>query len=288
MVGEEFIQRWVRRVRHQVPDGVAVFLVGSYARGDAGPHSDVDLDVLVAEGPRNEWPTWFDVDGGRLVCVSVWIRDVATWLASQQESQGWAFGLASVETVRLCWVADESWRARLERSQLAHPPGEPELDHLVGDLGKVANAWHRGDELGLRLAAQDLARSCPSLLWPLNPHPPVGSRHAALRAALDSLWFRPATTTTCWSAWVLPAGRPALRRSIPPPVTWPQASSSCCSHTRAGSARCCPGRWRRPSPMAAYAGTSPNWSGTHPGTTSDHYESMRVGWRRRPHRLAFP
>jgi hypothetical protein len=90
-----------------------------------------------------------------------------------------------VETVRLCWVADDSWRARLERSQLAHPPGEPELDHLVGDLGKVANAWRRGDELGLRVAAQDLARSCPSLLQPLNPHPPVGSRHAALLAALD-------------------------------------------------------------------------------------------------------
>jgi hypothetical protein len=77
MVGEEFIQRWVRRVRHQVPDGVAVFLVGSYARGDGGPYSDVDLDVLVAEGPRNEWPTWFEVEEHRLVCVSVWIRDVA-------------------------------------------------------------------------------------------------------------------------------------------------------------------------------------------------------------------
>ena len=85
----------------------------------------------------------------------------------------------------MCWAADESWRARLERSQLAHPPGELELDHLVGDLAKVANAYRRGDELGLRLAAQDLARSCPALLQPLNPHPPVGSRHAALLAALD-------------------------------------------------------------------------------------------------------
>jgi hypothetical protein len=185
MVGEEFLQRWVRRVRHEVPDGVAVFLVGSYARGDAGPHSDVDLDVVVADGPRNEWPTWLDVEEHRLVCVSVWIRDVGTWLANQQEPQGWAFGLPAVEPVRLCWVADESWRARLERSQLAYPPGKPELDHLVGDLAKVANAWRRGDELGLRLAAQDLARSCPALLQPLNPHPLIGSRQAALLAALD-------------------------------------------------------------------------------------------------------
>jgi predicted nucleotidyltransferase len=61
----------VRRVRHEIPDAVAVFLVGSYARGDAGPHSDVDLDVLVADGPRNQWPTWLDVEEHRLVCVSV-------------------------------------------------------------------------------------------------------------------------------------------------------------------------------------------------------------------------
>jgi hypothetical protein len=282
MVGEEFIQRWVRRARREIPDGVAVFLVGSYARGDAGPYSDLDLDVLVADGPRNQWPTWLDVQGHRLVCVSVWIRDVATWLASQQEPQGWAFGLSSVETVRLCWAADDSWRARLERSQLAHPPGEPELDHLVGDLGKVANAWRRGDELGLRLAAQDLARSCPSLLQPLNPHPRLAAGTRRCLWPWTSLLFRPATTTTWWSAWGLPAGRPAPRRSMLLRVAWPQAWSSCWGRTRAGSPGCCQSRWRRPSPMAASAGTLPNSSGTHPGKTPDRYESRSVGWRRRP------
>jgi hypothetical protein len=98
-----------------------------------------------------------------------------------------------------------------------------------------------------------------------------------------SLWFRPATTTTCWSAWVLLAGRPAPRRSMAPRVAWPRAWSSCWGRTRAGSAGCCPRRWRLPSSMAAYAATSPNSSGTHPAKTSDHDESMRVGWRRRPH-----
>jgi Nucleotidyltransferase domain len=262
--------------------GVAVFLVGSYARGDAGPYSDVDLDVLVADGPRNEWPTWFDVEEHQLVCVSVWIRDVATWQASQQEPQGWAFGLPSVETVRLCWVADDSWRARLERSQLAHPPGEPELDHLVGDLGKVANAWRRGDELGLRLAAQDLARSCPSLLQPLNPHPPVGSRHAALLTALDFAVVPPGYHDDLVVCLGL-AGRPTSAEEVHAPrVASRRAWSSCWGRTRAGSPGCCPRRWRRPSPMAAYAGTWPNSSGTHPDKTPDRYESMSVGWRSRP------
>jgi hypothetical protein len=53
MVGEELVQRWVRRLRQEVPGVVAVFLSGSHVRGDAGPSSDVDFDVLVDEGPRD-------------------------------------------------------------------------------------------------------------------------------------------------------------------------------------------------------------------------------------------
>jgi hypothetical protein len=181
----ELVERCVPRVRREVPRAVAVFLVGSNVRGEAGPHSDLDFDVLVADEPRGEAPVWFEVDDDRLVCVSVWVRTVAEWIASQEEAQDWTFGLPCVALLRLCWVADDSWRARLERSRLAHPAGEPELEHFIGDLGKVANAHGRGDELGVRLAAQDLARSCPALLQPLNPERPVRTRDAALRRTLD-------------------------------------------------------------------------------------------------------
>src|SRR6266540_3160092 len=153
MVGEELIQRWVRRLRHEVPDAVAVFLGGSYVRGDAGPFSDVDFDVPVPDGPRDEWPAWLDVEGQRLVRVEVWIRDVERWLASRREPQPWAFELPSTEPLRLCWAADDSWRERLDRPQLEHPAGAPELDHFISDLGKLANAHSRGDELLAALAA---------------------------------------------------------------------------------------------------------------------------------------
>jgi predicted nucleotidyltransferase len=185
MVSAELVERCVARVRQEVPDAVAVFLAGSQVRGEAGPFSDVDFDVIVPEGPRDEYPAWFDRDGGKLVRVSLWIRDVDQWLGDEANPQSWAYWLTCTDVLRLCWVADESWRARLARSELTHPAGEPELDHFIGDLGKVANAYLAGDELALRLAAQDLARSAPSLLAPLNPGPPVGSRYAALRAALD-------------------------------------------------------------------------------------------------------
>jgi nucleotidyltransferase-like protein len=182
---EELIARWVGRLRVEVPDAVAILVGGSVLRGDAGPHSDLDFAVIVAAGPRDEWPAWFDDEGGRLVRVSVWIRDVDAWFASAEEPQEWAFGLASTDPARLCWAADDAWGTRFADGTLSFPAAPPELDHFEGESGKVANAWLAGDELALRLAAQDLARSVVSLLVPLNPGPPVRSRVEALRRLLD-------------------------------------------------------------------------------------------------------
>lgn len=155
MLSDEFISGWVERFRREVPDAVGILLGGSQLHGDAGPYSDVDFDIVVPGGPRDEWPSWLDIDGDRVVRVSTWIRD-----------------------------ADDSWRERLERPLITHPAGEPEIDHFEGEAGKVANAWHAGDELALRLAAQDLAHSVLSVLAPLNPRPPVRSRRAALSTVL--------------------------------------------------------------------------------------------------------
>jgi hypothetical protein len=179
-VDERFVRRWVERLRAEVPDAVAVFLGGSRLRGDAGPYSDVDFNVLVADGPRDEWPAWFD-DG---ICVSTWIRDIDTWRAAQREPQGWAFGLPCADRLRLYW-ADHVWRERLDVTEVRYPAAEPEIDHFEGSLGKVANAWASGDPLSLRLAGQDLARAVISLVQPLNEGPPVFSRVAALHTLLD-------------------------------------------------------------------------------------------------------
>jgi hypothetical protein len=184
VVSDEFVDRWVERLRREVPDAVAIFLGGSQLRGDAGPASDVDFDIVVADGPVDEWPSWFETVGDRLVRIDTWIRDADTWLASGDEPQSWAFYLPCADPLRLCWAADESWRQRLDRTQLVYRPGPLEIDHFPGDVGKVANAWHRHDDLALRLAAHDLAHTVVSLLRPLNPRPPVGSRLAALRSLL--------------------------------------------------------------------------------------------------------
>ena len=183
MLDGQFVDEWVSRLRREVPDAVAVFLGGSQLRGDAGPYSDIDFDILVAQGPRDEWPGFVAVRGDRPVRISTWIRDVDAWLAASEEPQDWAFGLSCADPLRLCWAA-ESWKDKLDRTELTYPAGPPEVDHFEGDVGKVANAWAAGDEPVLRLAAADLARSVVSLLAPLNPRPPVRSRAEAMRSLL--------------------------------------------------------------------------------------------------------
>ena len=54
---DALVERSVARLRREVPDAVAVYLGGSRLRGEAGPYSDVDFDVLVPQGPRDEWPS---------------------------------------------------------------------------------------------------------------------------------------------------------------------------------------------------------------------------------------
>jgi phosphoribosyl-AMP cyclohydrolase len=183
MADGDFITRWADRLAGTIRGAVGVFLKGSCARGTPGAHSDVDFDVLVADGRDDEFPAWLDETGDRLVHVSVAVRSAAAWLAEENESQRWALGFPSAEATRLLWVRDDAWRDRLDRRYLGHPAGEPELEDFVADLGKAANAL-ASDDLAVRLAARSVAALRPGVLLPMNESVVVGTAYEALTRAL--------------------------------------------------------------------------------------------------------
>lgn len=180
---DSFIASWVTRLSAW-PDAVAVILKGSQARGDAGPHSDVDFDVLIYAARETEYPAWFVRHGDRLVHVSVAVMPASVWLAGGDSPERWALGFPAAEAMSLRWTSSDGWRLRLERPALLHPAGPPELEDFVAELGKMANSRVRGDDLGVRLAARAVAGYAPGLLRPLNPAVTVGSRDEATAAAL--------------------------------------------------------------------------------------------------------
>ena len=201
-----FLNEWAARLRRTADRPVVgIVLRGSHARGSATAHSDVDLDVLVTEddqgvraagrpdsthrpGPppvpyaaRRAYLAEFH---GRLVHVSVATREVRSWVRRLGEPADWAFGLPVTAPARLIWAVPEWWR-RLDLPVLCQPADEPRLEELIATLGKVAGARCADDPLGVRLAAADLARLCPSVLRLANPSVRVTSRRGALAAALD-------------------------------------------------------------------------------------------------------
>ncbi|MER6595237.1 hypothetical protein ABT214_26000 [Micromonospora purpureochromogenes] len=200
-----FFDDWATRLREGAERPVVgILLRGSHARGAATAHSDVDLDVLVADGDRPARPApgatgrstgpgrtpyaarqayLVEVDG-RLVHVSVAARDVRSWVDRLGEPADWAFGLPVTAPVRLLW-AEEGWRPRIDLPVLCQPADEPRLEELVATLGKVAGARAAGDHLGVRLAAADLARLCPSVLRLANPSVRVVSRRMLLASAIS-------------------------------------------------------------------------------------------------------
>lgn len=185
MPDDQFITGCVQRLREQVPNVAAILLKGSHARGEQGPYSDIDFDVLVQREPFEQYLAWFeDVGEGHLCHVSVAVQDIVGWMAESRDPVSWSYGLPAAETTRLLWAADPMLHHQLDHPARHHPPEEPELEDFIEAWGKVRNAVLLDDERAVRLAAQKLGRYCPGLLRLLNPEVCPSHRREALRAAL--------------------------------------------------------------------------------------------------------
>lgn len=163
------IEEMVARLRAEHADAVAVVLKGSHARGEAGPWSDIDFDVLVSTPDTEIYRTWLERDGDRLVHVSAAVESIENWLADAEHPVGWSLGLDADETTRLLWAASDELRTLLDQPAKSHPAMEPEVEDSVEYLGKIHNALSKGDAIGVYRNAQKLAHLIPTLLIPVNP-----------------------------------------------------------------------------------------------------------------------
>jgi phosphoribosyl-AMP cyclohydrolase len=187
---EALLARWAERLRRDEPRAVAVLCHGSYARGEPEAHSDLDMDVLVEGAELDVYTSAFDeLPDGRLLHVTVQTTSLRQWLEQfdeqPAESEEWAFFLPARQAARLLWATPKA-RRRLQGRVVLELRLTPQLQDLLESAAKVRNAAARGDELGARLAASDLAVRCPALLALAAPAPPppAESRRDALRIAL--------------------------------------------------------------------------------------------------------
>lgn len=185
---DDLLCQWVERLRREEPHAVAILCHGSYARGEAERHSDLDLDVLFEDNPEVEYRSAFgELPDGRLLHATIENKTLRSWLEAfdnPEPSESWAFFLQARLAARLLWATPEA-RALFENRITLVLPASAEFQDFIDDANKVRNAALRGDELGVRLAAQGLALRCPALLGLINEPTTVDSPRTALQAALN-------------------------------------------------------------------------------------------------------
>jgi phosphoribosyl-AMP cyclohydrolase len=188
MLPQQHIDAWIERLRQDEPDAVAIVCCGSYARGTAEAHSDLDLEVLVQGTRQAEYRSAFEeLPDGRLLHVTIAVRSLADWLAQfamPKESKAWAFFLPAREGAQVLWATPEASQLLEGRITLTLHAA-PQLQDLLECAAKARNARARGDDLGVRLAAQGVALGCPAVLGLVSPSTTVYSARSALDAALD-------------------------------------------------------------------------------------------------------
>ena len=184
MLDETLLMHLVHQVRAEEPGTLAIVLHGSYARGAAGPHSDVDLEVMLSGTPRAHYQTLLvERTDGRLLHTSISFQPWTEWQHNQHAPASWSFSLPVRQPIRILWANPAIDQQEIEATY-TQPAGGAEAEDFLEYASKVKNAYLVGDELCLRLAAQKLVSVCPSLLGPLNELPPVSNRCEALRTIL--------------------------------------------------------------------------------------------------------
>ena len=147
----------------------------------ATQYSDVDFDVLVDGGRHESNPVWLVPHDGRLRHVSVAVADVDSFLQQMDEPAKWSFGWPVRSPIRPLWI--DPARPDLNLHELTSPQGEPLLEDAIEDFSKICSALALDNDMGVRIAAADLAREIPTLLRLANPPQVVANRTQAWAAA---------------------------------------------------------------------------------------------------------
>lgn len=182
---DSVIERATERLRKHEPGAIAVVVTGSYARGTADEHSDLDVRAITTRKSRVPYRTWFAERPGRKpLHVSLGTHSIAYWLAERQQPAYWTLGFPAVYDARYVWATPEARKQLGDDPSIVHPAGPPQLEALVEWMTKFRRAQTR-DPVGTRFYARRVAELVPRHLQGLNDHVVVHSPREALDAAFS-------------------------------------------------------------------------------------------------------
>lgn len=182
----------VAELRLGEPRARAFVVFGSFARGDAGPYSDVDLRVITAGEPvERDRVRFLGGDEGPLVHISIGSRSFAELAASLQKPDEWPW-MAGILACAHVLDDPDDLIGTLRRLVETHRPAQLttaagvhyDLETLLEGITKCKNAHACGDDGEIFVHARHVAEYAVVLLLTLNDViPALGRRAWRTRAA---------------------------------------------------------------------------------------------------------
>ena len=166
------------RIHEDEPGAIGLVAFGSYARGEATPSSDLDLQAVLAGDPRIGYRTWFLGD----LHISIGFAAAAPLQEALARPVDWALGFAVDMPAVWVWSTKEALAALGDPPDFSRPAREPELEDFVEWCAKALRA---DEPLTLRVSARGLGEEAPALLRDLNGGARVRNRFEAVRVARD-------------------------------------------------------------------------------------------------------
>lgn len=176
----------IAELRVAEPRARAFLIFGSFARGDAGPYSDVDLRIITAGEPvERDRVRFLGGSEGPLVHVSIGSRSFAELAALLQKPDEWPWIAGILARAQVLDDPDDLIGI-LRRLVETHRPARLisaaglhyDLETLLEGITKCKNAHFRGDEAEILVNARHLAEYALVLLVSLNEVVPALGRRA--------------------------------------------------------------------------------------------------------------
>jgi len=162
---DTFIQSVIEKI--DSPDIIGVGIVGSYARGQEGKYSDVDVDIYVNKMPENEYDIltahYWD---GRLVSISHTLLDEERAALTDPKRAIWA--VPGLRGMKILLDKDGSLKALQQAAQTFEwSPLQPAADVFAGEqvlfcaeeVHKILNGLARGHESTVLYAVWGLVKN---------------------------------------------------------------------------------------------------------------------------------
>jgi hypothetical protein len=176
----------IAELRGAEPRARAFLVFGSFARGDAGPYSDVDLRVITAGEPvERDRVRFLGGEAGPLVHVSIGTRSFAELAALLQKPDEWPWTAGILARAQVLDDPDDLV-GTLRRLVETHRPARLataagvhyDLETLLEAISKCKNAQAAGSEGELFVSARHVAECAVVLLLALNEVVPALGRRA--------------------------------------------------------------------------------------------------------------